>query len=242
MAEAAETETANSGPTTPESSSQLLDGMLEDVGFGRFHYFLFLLCGLGWMSDACESSVLSFLMPELRQDWGLSTAHEGDLATASAAGQAAGSILFGVVSDKMGRRPAFIASVTLSALLGAASAFAPSFGYMLAVRFCAGAAFGGNLPLAVSMITELFPPSTVPRCLILLQLFMEAGGLMSALFAYFLMPHWRMFVLLSAIPSVLATVLVVALPESPHYLLAPSLAVLCSLRLPGTCWITICSG
>merc|ERR1712185_110205 len=47
---------------------------------------------------------------------------------------------------------------------------------------------------------------------------MEAGGLMAALFAMLVMPNWRIFMLLSALPALCATVLVVAVPESPHYL------------------------
>merc|ERR1711907_119045 len=114
-----------------EQTTVPIEGLVESVGFGRFHCMVFIICGLGWMSDAAEGSVLSFLLPQLRNDWNISTEEEGNLGSVSALGQALGALCFGVLGDRFGRRPAFTISVGLSAAFGAGSALAPSFHWML---------------------------------------------------------------------------------------------------------------
>lgn len=193
---------------------------IDQIGFGRFHCLLFLVCGIGWMADASSSSVLSYLLPTLRDEWGISTEQEGDLGSVAACGQALGALTFGALSDYYGRRPSFIASVTLSAVFGVATAAAPSYAWMMALRFSAGFAFGGNLPLAVSLVTEFFPSSHRSQALIMLQLFMELGALLATFMAYLVLDsNWRLFLILTAVPSMAAILLVWQVPESPEFLL-----------------------
>ena len=156
----------------------------------------------------------------------------------------------GLFSDQFGRRPAFIASViiptlkiperytalnqpqrcngrderltqvVLSAIFGAATVLVPNYEWMLVSRFVAGCAFGGNFPIAVSLITELVPTSHRSQCLILLQFFMELGAMIAAVAAWAVMPNWRLFILLSTTPACVAALFVVWIPESPSFLFA----------------------
>ena len=156
---------------------QTLQDIIDRQHFSGFHYKLFLVCGLAWMSDASQGAVLSFLMPQLRADWGISTEQEANIATALAVGQATGALTFGALSDYAGRRPTFVMSIILSAVFGSATAVAPTYDWMIALQFFTGFAIGGNLPLAVSLIDELMPTRRRSQSLVLLQLFMEAGAL-----------------------------------------------------------------
>jgi hypothetical protein len=44
---------------------------IENVGFGRFQWFLMAACGAWWAADAMEVMVVSFLLPSLRHAWNL---------------------------------------------------------------------------------------------------------------------------------------------------------------------------
>ena len=72
---------------------------VDSIRFGKFHYQLFLVCGLGWMSDASEGAVLSFLLPVLRKEWGISTEQEGNLGSALAMGQVPLPSVYGSEAD-----------------------------------------------------------------------------------------------------------------------------------------------
>ena len=59
-----------------------LEEAIERIGFGRFQIKLLLICGAGWAADAMEVLIISFVIPALMKEWGLSTAQAGFLGTA----------------------------------------------------------------------------------------------------------------------------------------------------------------
>ena len=64
-------------------------------------------------------------------------------------------------------------SLALTALFGVASMLATGLYGYCALRLLTGFAIGGNLPLAVSIASELLPPSLRERGVVALQLFNE---------------------------------------------------------------------
>ena len=56
-------------PAADATTDEPSELQLEQIPFGRFHIALFVLCGLGWMSDASEGAVLSYLLPQLHDEW-----------------------------------------------------------------------------------------------------------------------------------------------------------------------------
>ncbi|KAJ8434477.1 hypothetical protein Cgig2_012111 [Carnegiea gigantea] len=56
--------------------SYTLDEALLSVGFGKFQYFVFAYAGMGWISDAMEMMLLSFVGPAARSQWSLSAQQE----------------------------------------------------------------------------------------------------------------------------------------------------------------------
>ena len=69
---------------------------------------------------------------------------------------------------------AFLLSLLLTSAFGVASSFAPGFASYCVLRLLTGIAIGGNLPLAVSIVSEMLPPSARERSVVGLQLFNEA--------------------------------------------------------------------
>ncbi|MBX4145720.1 MFS transporter, partial [Ralstonia pickettii] len=61
------------------------------------------LAGLGWTFESYDSFLLSLLLPTLALQFGLSKAQLGMFTSVTAAGQIVGGILFGFVSDRIGR-------------------------------------------------------------------------------------------------------------------------------------------
>eukprot|EP01047_Picozoa_sp_COSAG01_P019679 COSAG01_NODE_1100_length_11694_cov_24.520138_5_plen_325_part_00 len=145
---------AAAATTTADDVSRALDA----AGWTCFSTKLFLIAGLGWMADGAESAVLSYMLPTLMQQWSLTEGQLGTIGSLIAAGQAIGAIFWGTFADSRGRRPAFLLSVALTAVLGLLSAAAPGLVSYVALRFATGFAIGGNLPLAIAVASELLPP------------------------------------------------------------------------------------
>lgn len=81
-----------------------LDEALSTIGFGKFQFFLILYGALGWVSEAMELMILSFIGPALQSEWGLSSNKESLISTVVFAGMLLGAYLWGYISDIWGRK------------------------------------------------------------------------------------------------------------------------------------------
>ena len=182
------------------------------------------------MSDGAESAVLGYMLPSLMNHWALSEKQLGVVGALMSLGQALGSLFWGSLSDSMGRRPCFLLSVGLTAVLGLLSAASPNLLWYCVLRFLTGFAIGGNLPLAIAIASESMPPRHRDRALVALHLFYEMGALASTGLALGLMPSsceegslclWRAYLLAVALPAVvILPVAAIRLPETPFWLVS----------------------
>ena len=183
---------------------------------------ILLLAGFGWVSDGAENVVMSYMLPALEEIWGLTHAEQGAMMTAIMFGQVLGAAFWGALADAVGRRRAFLLSLLATSAFGVASAFSGGFYTYCVLRLITGFAIGGNLPLAVSVASELLQPSWRERGVVALQLFNDIGSLGSTGLAALLLPSsWQLYLLLVSVPAL--AVFIVALfrlPESPHWLIS----------------------
>lgn len=197
------------------------DDAIQHVGFGRFQTKLMILCGLGWAADSMEVLLISFVLPAVALEWGLSTAQLGLLATAIFLGMLAGAWVWGRLSDLIGRKIGFISTVAIDSVFGLLSAFAPSFGWLVALRTMTGFGVGGTLPVDYSIFAEYLPQNKRGRYLVLLESFWALGVIAAAGLAWLIVPNfgWRALLAVSAIPGMIIFFIRRSIPESPRYLL-----------------------
>ena len=86
----------------------LVDEVIDMVGFGRYQMQLMFLCGLGWATDIMDLQMLSYLIPTLAREWGDSLDRLGTAAELTFLGMMCGSLFWGMASDRIGRKPAFM--------------------------------------------------------------------------------------------------------------------------------------
>ena len=93
--------------------------------FGPFQQRLFVLCVLAWATMAAFwFTGLQFLLPAVKGKWGVQSKWQGVYASTFYTGMTVGGFIFGWMSDKYGRRPAFLACAWLATGFGALCAFA----------------------------------------------------------------------------------------------------------------------
>ena len=139
------------------------------AGVGKFQYRLFVIFGLVWMADAMQVLSIGFSAPSIAKTFGLSMPQALQTGTLFFVGMLIGAFVFGRLADRIGRRPVLMMAVVIDACFGVASAFAPDFTWLLALRFLTGIGVGGTLPVDYTMMAEFLPSDRRGRWLVLLE-------------------------------------------------------------------------
>ena len=177
------------------------------------------IAGLGWMFDAMDVGILSFIIAALQKDWNLTAEQMGWIGSINSIGMAVGALVFGLLADRIGRKNVFIITLLLFSIGSGLSAFTTTLAVFLALRFLIGAGLGGELPVASTLVAESVPAKERGRVVVLLESFWAGGWLLAALISYFVIPKygWQMALILGALPALYAIYLRWNLPDSPRF-------------------------
>ncbi|PEJ16758.1 MFS transporter [Bacillus toyonensis] len=177
------------------------------------------IAGLGWLFDAMDVGMLSFVMVALQKDWGLSTQEMGWIGSINSIGMAVGALLFGILSDKIGRKSVFIITLLLFSIGSGLTALTTTLAMFLVLRFLIGMGLGGELPVASTLVSESVEAHERGKIVVLLESFWAGGWLIAALISYFVIPKygWEVAMVLSAVPALYALYLRWNLPDSPRF-------------------------
>src|SRR5256886_1314764 len=193
---------------------------LDRVPLSSFHWRLRILSGLGWMSDAMDVLMLSFLLTPIRGEFKLEPAGVGLIASATFVGMFIGAAAAGRLADRYGRRAVFTVTLVVFSIGSALSALAPTFETLLAARVIAGLGLGGELPVVATLVSELSPRVQRGRMIVLLESFWAYGTILAGIVAITVVANfgWRWGFAVGALPALYVAYLRRALPESPRFL------------------------
>ncbi|MEC3245425.1 MFS transporter [Bacillus cereus] len=177
------------------------------------------IAGLGWLFDAMDVGMLSFVMVALQKDWGLSTQEMGWIGSINSIGMAVGALIFGILSDKIGRKSVFVITLLLFSIGSGLTALTTTLAMFLVLRFLIGMGLGGELPVASTLVSESVEAHERGKIVVLLESFWAGGWLIAALISYFVIPKygWEVAMVLSAVPALYALYLRWNLPDSPRF-------------------------
>ncbi len=177
------------------------------------------LAGTGWMFDAMDVGILSFVIAAVAVEWNLSSVEMGWIGSVNSIGMAIGAFGFGLLADRIGRKNVFMITLVLFSVASGLSALTMSLTAFLILRFFVGAGLGGELPVASTLVSESVDAKERGRVVVLLESFWAAGWLVAALIAYFVIPSfgWRVALIITALPAFYAIYLRRNLPDSPKY-------------------------
>ncbi len=132
---------------------------LDALGWSRWHQRVIIALGITWILDGLEASLVANLAPTLRDPRALdlSAGEIGFANTVYLVGQVVGALVFGHLTDRLGRKRLFLITIALYLVATAASGLAPNYTVFLVLRFFAGAGIGGEYSAINSAIDELVP-------------------------------------------------------------------------------------
>jgi MFS family permease len=166
--------------------------------------------------------VLVFIKEQFHPDpWLLGLAAAG-----TQAGAVIGALLGGWISDKIGRRVMFLATMIMFIVFAILQAFAPSVGWLAVIRLILGIPLGSDISTGYTYIMESMPKGQREVMGNRWQFMFAVGQVLTlAVIALFLLvdlPHpsiWRITLGLGAVPALIILILRHDLPETAIWLI-----------------------
>ncbi|TBR13135.1 MAG: MFS transporter [Lysobacter sp.] len=209
-----------------ERSAPLHFHVADGVPLNIEHWKLVLVLIVTLAIDVMKPATLGFVVPGMSAEYAISKPTASYLALFALTGTTVGSVVWGRIADRSGRR----AAILLSALMFIGTAICgamPSFGWNLAMCFLMGASAGGLLPIAFTLMAETVPAAHRGWLLVALGgIGTSAGYLLAAGAAATLEPlfSWRVLWLLGLPTGAVIIFLNRFIPESPRFLSDAGLA------------------
>lgn len=182
-------ESAGSIGTAYDRKSKVINRAIQDIGMGRYQWQLFVLCGFGWLADNLWLQGVALTLTKLSPEFGVDSNQIRYTTLALFVGLCLGASFWGIMSDVVGRRLAFNATLFIAGVFGLAAGGGPNWVGTCALFCCLGMGVGGNLPVDGALFLE-FLPFASGNLLTLLSVWWPVGQVISSLIAWGFIPNY----------------------------------------------------
>jgi len=217
--------------TNPTSTliETAIPARLDRLRWGRFHSLVVVALGITWILDGLEVTLAGAVAGALKESpiLSLTNAEVGLASSSYLAGAVLGAILFGWLTDRLGRRRLFFITLTLYLVATAATAFSWNFLSLALFRFLTGAGIGGEYAAIASTIQEFVPAryrgwtDLIINGSFWLGAALGAGGSIVLLDPALLPPDvgWRIAFFIGSVLGLCILMVRSWIPESPRWLM-----------------------
>lgn len=185
-------------------------------------WLLFAVCFLGNVLAGMASTLMSVYLPVVVKDLQGSVSGDG-LGKMSAyinalyfAGWAMGGLMWGLISDRIGRAVALALAVSMYGLFTFLKSIAPSLELIFVFQFFCGFGVGGVLVVNTTLLSEVWPHATRAVFIGLLSTGFPIGVFSSGV-VNFIISDWRQGFMIGAVPFLLGIILFWILKESEKW-------------------------
>lgn len=163
----------------------------------------------GYLLDAMDVLLFVFTINVLRAEFHLSAAQAGLISSFTLAFSAAGGIVFGVLSDRIGRARTLMWSVLIFSLASAGTALSWNLASLLFWRALIGIGLGAEWSTGAVLVAETWPPEHRAKAVGIMQSGWALGYMLAAGMTALILPRWgwRALFLAGLLPAVLAIVI-----------------------------------
>ncbi len=160
-----------------------LDELVEKAVTFREQRILLLISSVAWCFDAAGVMVLSFTLPSISREWGLTPQEAAHLSSATFIGMLIGALFVGLLADLFGRKVSnvfyLLFTVTFTTVLG----FSKSQSQYFLVRLLAGIGYGGLMPSINAYLSEFTGRQIRGKYLVILEASWAIGSILIGLFS-----------------------------------------------------------
>jgi MFS family permease len=218
--------------STQSSSRGVFDGVT------RYHWLVVVIASCGWLFDcmdqrifilARESALRELLAGDPQALTSIKT-HAGYATTSMILGWATGGIIFGMMSDRLGRVKTMVLTLLIYSGFTGLSGLAQSWVDFTIYRFLVGLGVGGMFGAATTLVAESVPGQFRAVALGSLQALSAMGNIMGSLISLWIPPGavnlvggyagWRVLFFVGILPALMVVPIVFALKEPESWLKA----------------------
>lgn len=206
-----------------------IPGRMDRLPWSRWHWHVVIGLGITWLLDGLEVTLVGSIAGVLAepQTLHLTDTQIGAAGSAYLAGAVGGALIFGRMTDRLGRRKLFFMTLSLYLLATLLTALSWNFVSFAIFRALTGAGIGGEYSAINSAVDELIPARVRGRIDLAINSSYWLGTAFGAVLSLVLLnprliPHslgWRLCFGLGAVIGLCILFFRRHLPESPRWLL-----------------------
>ncbi len=202
---------------------------MDRLPWSRWHVKIIAALGTSWLLDGLEVTLVGSLSGILQSQAGLSLSDQQVTAAATIylAGAVIGAILFGYLTDRLGRKKLFLVTLATYSLATVGTAFSTGLTTFAICRFVTGLGIGGEYAAINSAVDELIPGKVRGTVDLLVNATFWIGASIGSVAVLFLLSGhgppqnigWRLAFGTGGTLGFAVLIMRLAVPESPRWLM-----------------------
>ena len=222
----------STGTAPAPTLRSLIPARIDRLPWSPFFTRMVVALGVAWVLDGLEITIAATVIPTLtdKATLGLSSSAVGAVASVYLLGEVVGALVFGKLSDRLGRRNLFMVTLAIYLVGSGLTALTSGHGagwvaFLYATRFLAGVGIGGEYAAINSAIDEMMPARFRGRVDIAVNGTYWAGALIATVTQLVLFDNlsegtaWRLGFALGPVLGLVVLLVRRHLPESPRWLI-----------------------
>jgi AAHS family 4-hydroxybenzoate transporter-like MFS transporter len=195
--------------------------VIEEQKIGWFAVKLMGLVFAAMLFAGFDFAGISFVVPYLVKAWQVPPSAFGSAFGITLFGMMLGSLFFGYVGDRVGRKTTLIVGCWIFGVFTLASAWAPSLTVLAIERFVAGVGFYAVIPNGIVLVSEFAPKHLRATWAVIAFIGFSVGTAVAGFVAAAVIPAygWQSMFLIGGLgPLVVSLFIIPMLPESIRFL------------------------
>ncbi|MCI0183502.1 MFS transporter [Sulfoacidibacillus ferrooxidans] len=204
------------------ASGQAVD--FNQIPMNRFIRRLTFLSAMGLFLDGYDLTIISVALLFVKSQFQPSPYMVGLVGSAAVVGMLLGSLIFGNLTDRFGRRTMYLLDLLFFVVFSILAACSQNMVELILFRFLLGIGLGADYPISSTLTAEFAPTRKRGVLMVTTIGFWTVGAIVSYLVSLLLLQTgpdaWRFMLASGAIPALLVMWGRRTIPESPRWLIA----------------------
>src|SRR5215469_4658954 len=201
----------------------MLEHLERQKKFTINQWKIFAAATIGDMLDFFDFLLIAFILAFIVKDWHLTYGQGAAILLASGVSAPLGSLVWGWVADRIGRRKVMIGTILNFSIATGLMVLTPEHGvvFLVICRFLVGFGVTGLYTVDIAVVQEFVPASKRGWITGVTTTMLPAGFILGALLAQYVEVYigWRGLCAIGLLPAGLSLLIRAWVPESPHWLI-----------------------